>query len=600
MNRLSSYILLGTLCLVSCAKEQPVCCDEGGLLLKLSAASSVTRSTPSDLGVPSQSEFNVVIVNSKGMKVYEGGLPDGVYHCPEGTYSVSASCGSNPLIATDSPYYVGEAQASVSGSEVTSVTVPCKVGNALISATFGADEAETARFGRYYSEYSLSVELPDGHRMDITNYAPHKSVYLRAGQSVSLSFRGTRSSDGQKVTLPVPLPSGVSSTLGAADHLKVFLSLAPASDGALINAETLVETVDIAYTISYEYLPAPTVAVAHTYDVSGNLTGTDLSLSALYGDWSAKIKNEKGDIVRNLSGSGALSSPGSEQQVWPFLPAGTYTASFSIRTEDGSVYDMSKTRTFTVPEPEVSIRLTGYTSYNKYLEGAVDAANACDRLTTYDLSARVNIAPALLISETYSASFSCAYLGVNHQSSLGENSIVLPNETNTSVSMDPHPFTATLDFAGQRLTAEKGLRITGLPIRFNPPREGDWSSSHESATHYKDGYVQLGNESVYESVVITNSDAVRIPSGVKVGLDYAIFMHSGSHGTTFSVSLESQKIFSQTRDHQDWSSEKNGKDYSGSVRATTTENVSRIKCENSYGVSWNYSRIKDLYFYYGK
>lgn len=601
MNRLSSYIL-ALLCVIACAKEQPVP-GEGTLSFTLVDASSVTKSNPSELGAPVATDFDLLIHNSLGEKVYDGKFPGKSFSCPPDTYSIKASYGQNPLIGLESPYYVGQTEATVSANETTTATIPCKLGNALVSVSFGADETETARFKRYYSSYSLCVEIvegPESFDAFITDDAPEKSVYVRAGEKVRLSFSATRSSDGGKVSMEIPLPSGVSATLQAADHIQVKLSLAPAEDSAIINAETQIVTATISQTISYEYLPAPTVIAAHKYD-KGELIGTDVALSASFGTWGARIRNSAGVEVRSVSGHGDLFSYASNSDAWPFLPAGTYTASFFITNEDGTVYELNKTRTFSVKAPTLSISMGGYSSYTKYTEGDVDAANGCERLTVYALSARLNVSQKILANENYSCDYSCAFRESSQVADKGQSLLLLPEQTGVPVSANTYPFTASATFCGQTVTGQKGFRITGLPVKFAPPKSLDtdsdngWSKSGDVT--FEDSDVRLGKMSLGGQDIV-NDRSVNIPSGVNVALDYDVVVHAATAGTTLTIYMGGQKLF----EHEQGGKAFQSKDFPfvGKATATTSSVTTQLKCHNSYGAGQTHSRVNSLYFYYGK
>lgn len=601
MNRLSSYILV-LLCVAGCAKEQGTPSAEGSLLLTLADASLQTKGTPSEIGAPAVTDFNLLIHNSLGEKVYDDRFPDRAFSCPPDTYGIRASYGDNPLIALDAPYYVGQAQATVSAGETTSVTIPCKVGNALVSAAFGADSDEKSRFDRYYSSYSVCVELvegPESFDAYISGNEPSHCVYVRAGETVRLSFSAVRTSDGGKVSMPIELPSGVSATLRAADHLKVRLSLAPEENGAIVSAETLVETATLTQTIPYECLPAPIVIPVHKYDSSGDLIGTDLTLSASVGTWGARIVNSAGTQVRTVSGTQALHSNGSDSQDWPFLPSGTYTASFFFVTEDGSVYDMTKTRSFTIPNPSLSITMGGYSSFTKYSEGDVAAANSCERLTVYSLSARLSVSQKILANANYSCGYSCSFREVSQAAEKGQNLLLLPDQTEVPVSFDTYPFTASATFCGQTVTGQRDFRITGLPVDFAPPKDEEWDE--DGKVKYEDGHVRMGGKVLdltIGSQTMTNNGSLRVPAGVTVGLHYDIVIHPATMGTTFSVSLGSDSMLSK----KESGGGGNTKDYPyvGSVSVKLQTNTSQIKCHNSYGGGQTRTEINSLYFYYGQ
>ena len=132
---------------------------EGSLQLTLGNIFTTTRSTPSELGTPVASDFNLRIVNAAGRALYDAPFTDKTFKVNVGTYTIQATKGDNPLMAFESPYYIGEATATVAKDETTSVSLTCKVGNSLVSVVFGSDEEQRARFERFYSDYALRVAI---------------------------------------------------------------------------------------------------------------------------------------------------------------------------------------------------------------------------------------------------------------------------------------------------------------------------------------------------------------------------------------------------------------------------------------------------------
>ena len=89
------------------------------------------------------------------------------------------------------------------------------VGNALISVTFGTDAAESERFDRFYRDYGLQVAVGN-NQITLTSDLADKSVYVRTGSTVELSFTGYLIAADRQVSMPISLPLGISNTLSAA------------------------------------------------------------------------------------------------------------------------------------------------------------------------------------------------------------------------------------------------------------------------------------------------------------------------------------------------------------------------------------------------
>lgn len=599
--RYFSHIVAATLlfALCSCAKsgpELPSVSEEGRLAISLSEIGVQTKSTPAELGVPFAAQFTLQILNSAGREVSSGLLHEEDYPLAPDTYTLVASFGDNPAIGVDDPYYVGSASATVVKGQTTPVSIACYVGNALVSASFGEDAAGRARFEKYYSDYSVRVALAGDHRsVSIPGSSPSRSVYVSAGSSVELYFEGTLKADGSKVSMPIELPSGVSNTLAAADHLKLRLEIVP---GAVLDVTTIVETVTISQTIPFKCLPAPTATTTHRYDAAGELVGTDLAFSQASGIVGAELHQGSADgpVVRQLSGTGALSSAYTSSSDWPFLPAGTYVAVFHYDEPDGLVDNDTKTRSFTIPEPTLSFTYGGYTSYTKYQEGNVDAANACERLTVYAPWAEVSVSEDLISNPNYSLTLSASFRGGTPASSTGAKRVTLPNQGGTPVSATPYSLDAQAIFCGQRVSGSGGsFRITGLPVTFAPPKEAEWS--HSGGVKFNDSNVKLSIGGGAAS--ITNNSSVNIPAGTKVAMKYDIIIHPGAMHTTFSVSLGSQEIYKQYQK----GGFLNTKDYSfkGTTSGTVLSSAtSKIVCNNDYGLGATHSTINSLEFKYSR
>lgn len=93
----------------SCQNDLDVPNVQGGLRVKLAnvSSSTVTRSTPGEIGTPLDEMFNIKVANMDGMIKYEGLLTDETIKLADGTYIVTAEYGANPVLALDQPYYIG-------------------------------------------------------------------------------------------------------------------------------------------------------------------------------------------------------------------------------------------------------------------------------------------------------------------------------------------------------------------------------------------------------------------------------------------------------------------------------------------------------------
>ena len=609
--------------MAACVSETDFLPTEEGGRLCLSfdnIVTAVTRTTPEDLSKPAFNEFNIRIERLGGHTVYNGPFKGEnetmELTVPVGDYTITAEYGSNPLMGRDTPYYIGSSSATVVKDQQTSVPISCKVGNALISAQFGENEKETERFSRYFSDYGLYVSI-DNYSMGITGDAPWLSIYVRAGSHVELSFRGELT-DGTPFSQPLTNETinGENifpDVLNAGDHAIVTLTMPDPENDLTVNISKVeMDTVTFDETIPLSWLPKPRVGAEHKYDEKGELVGTDLNFNNAYPGltWRAVITNAEGETVRDLTDAGALTSAYISSAEWPYLPQGEYKAVYYIVSGDGQG-GTKETKinegTITVPDPDLHVTLGGYTAHTKWEEGDVDAANACERLTVYEPSVYVNISEALLKNANYTYTFTYTYDNNTQNAPIGSNIYRGENMTNQAVQGDPHILKGNVTFAGTTVQeAQRELRITGLPVNFNPPKEGegDLGWKRGSGTYsFTDSYAKLGNRggilTEYNENIL-NSSSVYIPIGTVITLDFNLMIHPATVGTTFTVTDNANLTFCSERES---GGAANSRDYdhigtSGPITVSTP--VTQLKCNNSYGGGATCTYIYSLYFKYAK
>lgn len=470
----------------------------GGIRVGLENVSSaiVSRSTPAELGTPLADRFSLKVSDAKDVTKYSGPLTNDVIHLQQGTYSVTATCGDNPLLAIDAPYYFGTANVDVVGEEVTEASIACSVGNSLISVVFGRNEEEMARFEKFYQSYALNVKIGD-FGVSIPNTATHLSAYFRAGSSPVLVFTGVLREDGAKVEIPLDTTKpGFPSVFNAAYHAKVTLTLPdPESATVLDISKVEVEEATMEETIPVSWLPVPQATAQHQYDANGDLVGTDVTFTNSYPgmEWKAEVKGDDGNVYRTVSGTGALSSDyASNAAGWPYLPTGHYTATYYL-LQDGKEPMKTGSRDFTVAAPELHISVEGgYTSYSKYVEGDVAAANACDAGTVYAPRYSFNVSPSLLQKTNYSHTVAAIFDGVQKSISQVANTANLPVQTGIAARGEAYRWQVKVSFDGQTLSADRFFYITGLPANYAPPTaSGGWEFISGGNCSFESTYMKL-------------------------------------------------------------------------------------------------------------
>ena len=596
--------LLAAMLLAACSDEAGWTAEEGTLRVALADVSDAvqTRSTPSELGAPALENFRINISNAEGRRVYSKPYSTADIHLAAGSYTVEAVCGDNPAIGYDAPYYTGSASAEVASEGVTEASIACKVSNALVSVRFGRDDAERARFDKFYRNYALQVWNGD-KSASITSIQPGRSAYFPAGSSIRLAFTGTlRGNDRVVSTTLNPSGTGFPSVFQAADHAIVTLSL---PDPECVTAVEIskVELVEatVAGTIPLDWLPTPVATASHVYNAQGLLTGTDITFNNAYPGmtWKAVLTDNSGNTVRTVEGTGALESRGTDNaEGWPYVPTGTYTATYYVMM-DGAM-QQTKTANVSVGKPNITVSTDAYTSYSKYLAGEVDAANACNAYTVYAPQVKVNISRDLILNSRYSRSLTIKLNDNTISGAFDDNDMEYADQTNLTPSFDAYTLSASVTFDQTTATAAKNLYITGLPASWTPPTEGDWavSGTHNwEGNHNGKDCVRLGQNTVSQPQYIY-CNLFAIPAGVKIEAPYDVMSHGATVATTLSLSLGSDTYFSQKSS----SGAFNSKDhyYEDTAYFTLSANASQAKANNSYGSGQTCSRIYSLSYYYGK
>ena len=232
---------------------------EGGFLISLGEDVTVTtKSTPAELGKPVKEQFSLKIVKeSTGSTLYDGTFTSDQIPASAGLYTVTATCGDNPLLGLDTPYYKGEeAGVEVTEGETRTVNLSCKVANALTSVTY--DEPE--KFDALFSSYGLKVSVGNQF-VTISKDNAQKSAYYRAGTIPTFQFVGTLKDNGQAVSMTLEEDKLKNAdTFGAGKHCKLTLKVKPAASGVILTiAKVEVENVTISETIPVEWLPKPKI-----------------------------------------------------------------------------------------------------------------------------------------------------------------------------------------------------------------------------------------------------------------------------------------------------------------------------------------------------
>ena len=577
------------LCLAGCSQEEVVSFANGTLCLSIGhvSQSTETRATPSQLGKPLVERFKLKVQRAGSERVfYDGAFVDNL-ELNVGTYDITAYYGEDVFLGKDCPYYEGVATATIEADQSASVTIPCRVANALVSVVFGRDEEERARFDRFYKDYGLRVRIGN-HSVDLPSDEAKQSIYFPAGSEPILIFYGTLKEFDRVVTCELQ-SSDLPTIYEAAEHAIVTLTLPDPESALTINISKVeVETVTIEETIPISWLPAPVVMAQHRYDDAGYLQGTDVEFSNSYPGmpWRAVVTNADGVAVRSIEAGDALLSSYDSSSEYPYLPSGDYKATYYI--VDGASATEVSSVTFSLGKPDLKLIVGGYTSYTKFLEGDIDGANACDGKTVYDVLVSLNVAERVLAKSDYTFTFRYGS-GYMENVEAGKNRFYREELTNQTASFDPYRLEANVTFDGISLNNAKDFYITGLPAMYAPPTGSDWTAT--SNVTFSGSEVKLNGN----NTSITNA-GFAIPAQTKVAMDYDVKIRAGAvYSTTkFTITIGSTEVFSQSLKGS-LLSEKTS-DYSGSKTYTSSSQTTTIKCTSSkqytsiYSLSLKYSK----------
>ena len=276
----SLYIALTALLLAACQTEQWENM-EGGFLISLGEDVTVTtKSTPAELGKPTTDKFTLKIVKeSTGHTLYEGAYTESIIPASTGFYTVTATCGDNPVLALDAPYYKGE-QTGVEvteGTEPTSVSLTCGVANALASVVYSDPE----KFDDLFSSYAVKIMVSQQY-VSIGKEQSTKSAYYQANTIPTFQFIGTLKDNGQEVSMLLEDEKLTDpATFAAAKHCKLTLSVKPATSGVILTVEKVeVENVTISETIPVDWLPKPKITGFEDGQTSLTYTETATAIPA--------------------------------------------------------------------------------------------------------------------------------------------------------------------------------------------------------------------------------------------------------------------------------------------------------------------------------
>ena len=290
------------------------------------------------------------------------------------------------------------------------------------------------------------------------------------------------------------------------------------------------------------------------------VTGVNVKLPAIIATMaevtaSGSFNSSQNDATGSFSNvelsQTSKSIPFTNAEGWPYLPQGnSYSATVTaVCSLNGKDYTASANSAVTVPEPEFSVTLSAYTSYDKYaatngIIKSIDDANECDPSTLYNAGAKWGISIDLMKNTNYSKTLVIDIDG-NKDRTYTVNSYDYNElyENLTALSWSSHTLKVSMTFDNRTVSKTQTHHITGLPYRANPPADSDWSSS--GAVNFRSGDVRFGNGGGAGSITFSK---LHIPGNVNVSVSCKIDAYGAPVNTTSYVEVGGSRIFECTSD----------------------------------------------------
>lgn len=295
---IKTFYTYGVTCLLAilfaCQQESLTEATKGSFSVSLAdEALLATTKAQQSISDETAKQFHLCIRNEAGYTLYDDAWTNQPIPAPEGSYTLEASMGKNADVAFDSPYYTGEAKATIQPKQAASVTIPCKVANALVSINWENKEA----LDQVFTNYGVKVVVNQASAQ-LTSSEPNRKVYLKAGEAVAFYFVGTLRSTSEEKTAQMTSDK-LPQKLNAAQHLILTLKTDDRLAMQIEKAEIKTETINA--TIPLERLPKPKVtgfanqATSLTYTETADAIDARLAFTASHAIQDLEFTLDFGD-----------------------------------------------------------------------------------------------------------------------------------------------------------------------------------------------------------------------------------------------------------------------------------------------------------------
>ncbi len=355
-----------------------------------------------------------------------------------------------------------------------------------------------------------------------------------------------------------------------------------------------------------DFKAEPGAKAEHTYS-NGTLTGTMVTLTpGLPAGMEAYVQNltatmtKNGVEYRKISKSSASATEVMEvADGMTYVPQGDYVVEYTY-TLNGVAE--TKTVNVTVPAPTFTVSASAYTSYSKYLEGNISAANNCAPETIYDIKCSVSISDDVLKQLEMS---SCAVtlkrpsgseISLSGSVNKKAGSFLSTSQYNVS-EWGAYALSSSVTFDGvTKSCSPKNLHITGLPYKAPSMVESDWKFSSWNC-EYNNGVIQLGGVSGSGECTATSKMAFVIPNNINIRVNTNVTLCSlnfiGWIRTDFTVKINGTEIIKQNSGKQN-----KGENYNLSGSSTFTPSGYSVRMNSSYTAAGPWSKIHSMEILY--
>ena len=544
-----------------------------------------TKALDFEIQAPDPSQMRFVVKDKDDKVVYDAeGLWVDPLVLPVGQYTIDAYAGENGFGA---PYFMGTVTGSISAlaSEVPALSVA--LANALVNVNvsdalakhFIKGDRLSLNGNAYEAAYGEWFYVPAGADLSLeltgTNSAGKqvKFSHILKSPSPKAAYRitcGTETTDWPSISLSlseddawasriyITTPASFSGNISAENQAAVVYEAIPAAssdwnapatavpENGVMVIKGLVPGTEYQVRARVGALVSPVVKVtpridglsvtaAHT-STSGELDGTDVTptfsksaaVSNAIQSWKLDICKADGTVLRTQTDLGK--SDGSAITAtngWPYLPVGSYKVMAVATMSDGE--EVRVQVPFTTQNPVFTLTPACKTTYNYYLAGDMDNANAVagsktaaatyPNMSLYEIGSSVSISFNLMRNTNYNKSVYYAamkdsevVISTDGYVDFGTSkSHTVGDVTDKFTDWRTYVLSVKMNFAGTEITATRNFHITGLPFDLTKnAHKNEWSLNGGTA-EWQNEIIHLNHsKSNYAILNLNVPDAINI------------------------------------------------------------------------------------------